>query len=253
MLNTHSANLIRIGFRLDPWFITHLVGITVVTILIFVKRPKDFPMGYLSFVVATPIMIAAGFFGARLFYAVLHATKLYGSQDFWQRLNFGGFGHLGALAAVTLVLVFLSKVRFKPVSFLKVADYITPFLFVEQAIGRIGCFMVGCCYGCPTDLPWGVVFRNVGPIRRHPAQLYYFIFIMAVFFISRHLYKKNLPAGVVFFSTFTLYGFFRFFGEFVRVDSPVVFAGLKLSQLGMIAVFLFGAIGMLLTLKRRKV
>ena len=50
-----------------------------------------------------------------------------------------------------------------------------------HAIGRVGCFMAGCCYGKPTTLPWGVTFtseaaeRLVGTpldIPLHPTQLY---------------------------------------------------------------------------------
>ncbi|HMC09991.1 MAG TPA: prolipoprotein diacylglyceryl transferase family protein, partial [Pirellulaceae bacterium] len=40
------------------------------------------------------------------------------------------------------------------------------------AIGRIGCFVGGCCYGTPTDVPWGVVFTQVDQLPRHPTQLY---------------------------------------------------------------------------------
>ena len=29
-----------------------------------------------------------------------------------------------------------------------------------HVVGRVGCFLAGCCYGRPTDLPWGVVFTN---------------------------------------------------------------------------------------------
>jgi phosphatidylglycerol:prolipoprotein diacylglycerol transferase len=43
---------------------------------------------------------------------------------------------------------------------------------VALAVGRLGCFLAGCCYGSPTDLPWGVVFPDLGPPARHPVQLY---------------------------------------------------------------------------------
>src|SRR2546429_7300938 len=40
------------------------------------------------------------------------------------------------------------------------------------AIGRLGCFLAGCCYGRPSELPWAVVFPELGPPARHPLQLY---------------------------------------------------------------------------------
>ena len=39
-------------------------------------------------------------------------------------------------------------------------------------VGRLACFHAGCCYGTPTDLPWGVVFPDVDAVARHPTQLY---------------------------------------------------------------------------------
>ncbi len=46
-------------------------------------------------------------------------------------------------------------------------------------IGRIGCFFGGCCFGLPTDLPWGVCFHSADGdqlIPRHPTQLYESLF-----------------------------------------------------------------------------
>jgi phosphatidylglycerol:prolipoprotein diacylglycerol transferase len=56
-----------------------------------------------------------------------------------------------------------------------VADAIAPSLAIGQAIGRIGCFLVGDDYGVPTALPWGMAFpHGVPPTteRVHPTQLY---------------------------------------------------------------------------------
>src|SRR5205823_2685634 len=43
---------------------------------------------------------------------------------------------------------------------------------IAIAIGRVGCFSAGCCYGTETTLPWGVVFAGAGSQPRHPTQLY---------------------------------------------------------------------------------
>ncbi len=44
------------------------------------------------------------------------------------------------------------------------------------AIGRLACYVGGCCFGQPTSLPWGVIFPGQGPLPRHPTQLYEFAF-----------------------------------------------------------------------------
>ena len=43
---------------------------------------------------------------------------------------------------------------------------------VAVGIGRLACFVGGCCYGTPTSLPWGVIFPAIDSQARHPTQLY---------------------------------------------------------------------------------
>lgn len=47
---------------------------------------------------------------------------------------------------------------------------------VAVAIGRLGCFVAGCCYGLPTQLPWGMRSAIHDSTLRHPTQLYEFLF-----------------------------------------------------------------------------
>ena len=54
----------------------------------------------------------------------------------------------------------------------------------------------GCCYGSPTDEPWGVVFMNpesLAPlgIALHPAQLYEFLFLIP---LGAYLFRRNVNA-----------------------------------------------------------
>ncbi len=50
---------------------------------------------------------------------------------------------------------------------------------IAIAIGRVGCFLYGCCYGVATNQAWGVRFSHApdtGAVLRHPAQLYEMLF-----------------------------------------------------------------------------
>lgn len=50
---------------------------------------------------------------------------------------------------------------------------------VAVAIGRFGCFVAGCCFGCVTDLPWGITFavaHDPPGTLRHPTQIYECVF-----------------------------------------------------------------------------
>lgn len=68
---------------------------------------------------------------------------------------------------------------------------------ITVAIGRLGCFAAGCCYGTPTELPWGIRFPNVDALARHPTQLYESIFhgtaaVTMVFLQRNGLFKGQL-------------------------------------------------------------
>jgi phosphatidylglycerol:prolipoprotein diacylglycerol transferase len=89
------------------------------------------------------------------------------------------------------------------------------------AVGRLGCFVAGCCYGRPTSLPWGIVFPQHGPLPRHPTQLYEAVFhaTMAVLlyeFQRRALFRGNLMKLYI-----VAYGGYRFLTEFVREEQPL--------------------------------
>lgn len=99
---------------------------------------------------------------------------------------------------------------------------------VGMAIGRIGCFLTGCCYGIETTLPWGVNFGD--GILRHPTQIYEIIFdaFLVLYLIKRK--KDNIKPGQLFKIFLTCYMSFRFILEFIRTEK-IVFLGLTSFQI----------------------
>ena len=100
-------------------------------------------------------------------------------------------------------------------------------LALALAVGRWGCFFNGCCYGTPTDLPWGVDFGD--GVRRHPTQIYESLF---------HLTMAGVLIAVVLRGRFRdhrlklyliAYRRYRFATEFIRPE-PVYAAGLTFYQ-----------------------
>ncbi len=84
---------------------------------------------------------------------------------FWR----GGLTFYGALLVAIPGAIWYC--RRKRLDFLRMADVAAPYLLLGQAIGRIGCFLDGCCYGAATDGPLGVHLPgHPGPL--HPTQLY---------------------------------------------------------------------------------
>ncbi len=111
----------------------------------------------------------------------------------------------------------------------KRGNLFAPAVAIGVAIGRLGCFFVGCCYGKPTNLPWGVDFGD--HILRHPTQIYESLFMLGMFiYLEKIKNRPDIKPGQLFKFLMVSYFTFRFCIEFIRVE-PVIFAGLTVFQL----------------------
>jgi phosphatidylglycerol:prolipoprotein diacylglycerol transferase len=102
-----------------------------------------------------------------------------------------------------------------------------PAIAAGVAVGRLGCFLRGCCLGTPTALPWAVDFGD--GVGRHPTQLYESVFMLALFTLLAALRPRVTHPAVLLWVLMTAYFLFRFAVEFIRVE-PVWFAGLTFFQ-----------------------
>jgi phosphatidylglycerol---prolipoprotein diacylglyceryl transferase len=97
---------------------------------------------------------------------------------------------------------------------------------VAVAIGRLACFVGGCCYGTPTSLPWGVRFARAGDfLSRHPTQLYeaaFHLLLAAVLFV---LQQQGRLRGQLIKLYILCYLAYRFLTEFIRPE-PRLLLGL---------------------------
>jgi len=112
-------------------------------------------------------LFVAGIVGARLFYVIEYWERQFQKETLLETLKAvfnitqGGlvvFGSLigGAIAA----LIYVRKYR---LSALAMGDLMAPSIVLGIAIGRIGCFLNGCCFGGVCDLPWAVQFPFGSP------------------------------------------------------------------------------------------
>ena len=173
-------------------------------------------------------------------------------------LRAGGVFYGGLIAAVAASVWYIRRHRL-PV--LATCDAFAPGIALGHAVGRIGCFTAGCCYGKPTSLPWGVVFTN--PMAReisgtplgvplHPTQLYESVVEFVNFFILLWLIKHKRSDGQVIGAYMLLYGIARYLLEFLRADPErgVVLGGwLTGTQLISILLVIIGGV---LWMRRRK-
>jgi phosphatidylglycerol:prolipoprotein diacylglycerol transferase len=118
-------------------------------------------------------------------------------------------------------------VRREKLPFLSALDVLAPGLALGHAFGRLGCLSAGCCYGRPTDMPWGITFHNTWAaefsgtplnIPLHPTQLYEFAAEAINFVFLYWLCKRKQFEGQVAALFMIIYGIERFVFEFYRGD-----------------------------------
>jgi prolipoprotein diacylglyceryltransferase len=134
--------------------------------------------------------------------------------------SFGAFA--GIIAAAFLYS------RYRKVKVWKLLDVLSIGLMLGLAVGRLGCYLTGCCYGAPASesLPWAVYYKG---ILRHPAQLYDIINALHAFFWISVLKKRNLFDGSLILANFIIYSFGRIIVEFFRVTPGI--GGISYNQI----------------------
>ncbi len=121
--------------------------------------------------------------GAKLLYLIENLGFIFQNPKVIIIFLKGGLSTTGALLGALLAIVIIFRKR-KLDGFLW-ADMCAPSVALGQAVGKVGCLMAGCCYGIPTDLPWGIVFTksHIAPsgIPLHPTQIYQIILNLLIF------------------------------------------------------------------------
>ena len=168
-----------------------------------------------------------------------------------------GFVFFGGMIVSVCALVFYMKKKNLPL--LKTADFLIVGLPLGHALGRIGCFLAGCCHGRPTELPWGVVFTNphslVAPellgVPLHPTQLYESLANFVLFFLLHRLQQKPHKDGSILLMYVACYSFLRFSIEFFRGDFRGHFIlGMSPSQGIALVISLFSFAGWIMLKKK---
>ena len=194
--------------------------------------------------------------GSRLFYVFTDlGTFISDPLEFFRFWNGGLVFYGGFIMAVIVAMIYIKKTG---MSLWQTADIMAPGLVAGQAIGRIGCFFAGCCYGKACNLPWAITFNNpdsLAPqgIPLHPTQLYEVFSNLSIFVVLWLLRKKIRFHGQLFWLYVMLYGITRSIVEKYRGDfrGEVIFNIFSISQVIGISMAVVAAI-MLIRLSKKR-
>ncbi|HEY7209048.1 MAG TPA: prolipoprotein diacylglyceryl transferase [Bryobacteraceae bacterium] len=190
----------------------------------------------------------AGIIGAKLFMFLFDLGDYLrnpGQIFSLETLQAAGVFHGGFLVAIVFAALYIHRQRL-PV--LGTMDIYAPGIAIGQAIGRLGCFAAGCCWGRECDLPWGVRFRSdfAAPVpldkTLHPVQLYESAADFLIFLLLFWRAKQKHPAGQIIGLYMVLYSTARFLIEFFRVHEQALVGPFSLTQWIALGVLAAGAV-----------
>jgi phosphatidylglycerol---prolipoprotein diacylglyceryl transferase len=195
-----------------------------------------------TFLDMTVWIVLGGILGARLLYVLVSWHEFSDAPlDIFKIWQGGLVFYGGLIMAILAVILYCRK---KKLSVWHLLDICAPYAALGHAIGRLGCFMNGCCYGSE-HATWGVVFPSLGDNIAHlPTQLIesganIVLFLGLIVFRSQRRFTGQLVWLYV-----LGYATLRFGLEFLRGDEirgSVVFSWLHTSQF--IAVLAMGLAG----------
>ena len=197
--------------------------------------------------------LIGGVIGARLFHFVQNYEAYRTFWDFFKIWQGGLVFYGGFFGAVVANIIFIKK---KGLPLRKTLDVAAPSLALGLGFSRIGCFLNGCCFGKPTNLPWAVSFPRgslafmnqvnqnlLQPLASrslpiHPTQIYLSLNAFILFIILSYYFKYRKAPGEVSALFGVLYVPTRFVLEFFRGDQTLFIRGLNVPQITGIFIFI---------------
>jgi phosphatidylglycerol:prolipoprotein diacylglycerol transferase len=198
-------------------------------------------------------LFLGGAVGARVLFVIQYPQTVHTAMDLLRSWEGGNIFYGCIMGGLAGSLLFWWR---RPFPFWPMADAVAPALAVGITLGRIGCFLAGCCYGSPCDLPWAVRFPRgahawlaqieqgiLPPIAEyslpvHPTQLYAAFAGAIILAILCGYYPRRRRDGEVMALLMILYPLSRWPIESLRGDETAIFAGMTLSQNISVGLFL---------------
>lgn len=163
-------------------------------------------------------------------------------------LQAAGVWQGGFVLAIVVAILYM---RQNKLPLWKTLDVFAPGVALGHAIGRIGCFAAGCCWGLECSRPWAVTFNNPDAhdltgvplgVPLHPSQLYEMLTELALFAFLYWWFQKPHASGKIMGAYLVLSSIARFGIEFTRFHEQGLHYGLSWTQWISIALFAAGAL-----------
>jgi phosphatidylglycerol:prolipoprotein diacylglycerol transferase len=204
-------------------------------------------------------VLLAGLLGSKLLLVLIEGPARYLGS--WGGLvdlaKSAGVFYGGLIGAILVTFLLLRKYG---LSFWTFADIAAPAVALGQAIGRLGCFSAGCCWGRECHEPWAVTFTdpaaatNVGvplDVPLHPTQLYEAVGTALLCVVLLKTERRRFP-GETFAWYLVGYALLRGTIEFFRGDPRGTLPGTSLSTSQFIALLGLVTAVVILAVQRRK-
>jgi phosphatidylglycerol---prolipoprotein diacylglyceryl transferase len=206
-------------------------------------------------------VLIGGLVGAKLMLVLVeYKYYLQNPAELWTIFQSGGVFYGGLLGALPVAWWYARR---HGLDGWRTADVLAPGVAIGQAIGRLGCFAAGCCYGKVCSRPWAVTFhdpyasRAVGTpieVALHPTQLYESGAVLIIFLGLLWLAGRKKFNGQVALVYLALYAVTRFVIEFYRGDAVrgTVFGGVMSTSQFIAVLVALAALGLYPFLMRRR-
>lgn len=221
---------------ISTYFLVISIACTLATIW-FVKRAERRNLNRVTAIDLTLTVLIGGIAGARILHVVYEEPAFYRETPLavFQVWN-GGFVFLGGVVGAWVAAALFCQIKREPFWFW--ADIAVIPVSFGYALGRIACFLNGCCFGKYCDLKWAVYMHGG---YRHPTQLYASFIEFLIVFILLKIEPKIRLSGSLFGSWLVLHSISRLLMEHFRDDprGPTM-AGLSLGTWMSLALLLGG-------------
>lgn len=231
---------ITIGnFQLPMYGLCILTG-AVLAMLLALRRAKRTRISSDDLLYSVCYTVIGAMLGAKLLYVITAWDTIVANADYYFGSfagfrEFFGYGFVFYGGLIGGLAVFIPYCLRHKLDLGDMIALIIPCVPLVHAIGRIGCFCAGCCYGVPMDPPWGVCFSSpLAPqgVSLFPVQLLESALNLILFaFLFTYTRKPRKP-GAILGWYLVCYGIERFGLEYLRYDEIRGFIfGISTSQL----------------------